>query len=117
MSKFVLSCESTVDMPYSYIAGRDIPVAFYSYMVDGEEYTDDMLMNPEALPRFYGFLEAGKMPSTSQLNEYYYERFFEALLPRGDLLHIAFGSGMTWQRVSRDECAALGLVEEDADNG
>ncbi len=29
----------------------------------------------------------------------------------------AFGSGMTWQRVSRDECAALGLVEEDADNG
>ena len=47
MSKFVLSCESTVDMPYSYIAGRDIPVAFYSYMVDGEEYTDDMLMNPE----------------------------------------------------------------------
>ena len=29
----------------------------------------------------------------------------------------AFGSGMTWERVSRDECAALGLVEEDADNG
>ena len=28
----------------------------------------------------------------------------------------AFGSGMTWQRVSRDECAALGLIEE-ADNG
>ena len=25
----------------------------------------------------------------------------------------AFGSGMTWQRVSRDEAAALGLVEED----
>ena len=29
----------------------------------------------------------------------------------------AFGSGMTWERVSRGECAALGLVEEDADNG
>ena len=28
----------------------------------------------------------------------------------------AFGSGMTWQRVSRGECAALGLIEE-ADNG
>ena len=24
----------------------------------------------------------------------------------------AFGSGMTWQRVSRDEAAELGLVEE-----
>lgn len=29
----------------------------------------------------------------------------------------AFGSGMTWERVSRGECDALGLVEEDADNG
>ena len=114
MSKFVLSCESTVDMPYSYIAGRDIPVAFYSYMVDGEEYTDDMLMNPEALPRFYGFLEAGKMPSTSQLNEYYYERFFEALLPRGDLLHIAFGSGMT-KSVQNAERAAETLQEKYPD--
>ena len=40
--KFVLSCESTVDMPYSYINGREIPVIFYTYVVDGEEYVDDM---------------------------------------------------------------------------
>ena len=91
MNKFTLSCESTVDMPYSYISGRDIPVAFYTYQVDGVDYTDDMLIDPEALPRFYAFLDAGKMPTTSQLNEYFYEQFFESLLPRGDLLHIAFG--------------------------
>lgn len=48
MNKFVLSCESTVDMPFSYVSGRDIPVAFYTYLVDGEEYTDDMLIDPEA---------------------------------------------------------------------
>ena len=95
MNKFTLSCESTVDMPYSYISGRDIPVAFYTYQVDGVDYTDDMLIDPEALPRFYAFLDAGKMPTTSQLNEYFYEQFFESLLPRGDLLHIAFGTGMT----------------------
>ena len=29
----------------------------------------------------------------------------------------AFGSGMTWERVSRAECDALGLVEEEVDNG
>ena len=50
MNKFVLSCESTVDMPFSYVSGRDIPVAFYTYLVDGEEYTDDMLIDPDALP-------------------------------------------------------------------
>ena len=114
MNKFVLSCESTVDMPFSYVSGRDIPVAFYTYLVDGEEYTDDMLIDPEALPRFYGFLEAGKMPTTSQLNEYYYERFFETLLPRGDLLHIAFGSGMT-KSVQNAERAAETLREKYPD--
>lgn len=114
MNKFVLSCESTVDMPFSYVSGRDIPVAFYTYLVDGEEYTDDMLIDPEALPRFYGFLEAGKMPTTSQLNEYYYERFFETLLPRGDLLHIVFGSGMT-KSVQNAERAAETLREKYPD--
>ena len=51
--------------------------------------------DPEALPRFYQFLAAGKLPSTSQLNAVQYMEFFEPLLKRGDLLHIAFGSGMT----------------------
>ena len=54
-----------------------------------------MLRDPAALPRFYQFLDDGKMPSTSQLNEFDYESFFEAQLQKGDLLHIAFGSGMT----------------------
>ena len=52
-SKFILSCESTVDLPYSYVSGRDIPVMFYSYTVDGQSFTDDMQKDPETLPRFY----------------------------------------------------------------
>lgn len=92
---FILSCESTVDLPYSYVAGREIPVLFYSYLVDGKEYPDDMGRDPFALPRFYQFLSKGKIPSTSQINEYRYEEFFEELLQQGDVLHVAFGSGMT----------------------
>ena len=92
---FILSCESTVDLPYSYVSGRDIPVLFYSYLVDGKEYIDDMGRDPEALPRFYEMLKNGALPSTSQLNTFQYTEFFEELLQKGDLLHIAFGSGMT----------------------
>lgn len=92
---FILSCESTVDLPYSYVEQRRIPVLFYSYAVDGTPYEDDMGRDPEALPRFYRFLDEGKLPSTSQLTEFQYEDFFEAQLEKGDLLHIAFGSGMT----------------------
>ena len=41
-NKFILSCESTVDLPYSYVAGRDISVLFYSYSIDGVEFEDEM---------------------------------------------------------------------------
>lgn len=92
---FVLSCESTVDLPYSYVAGRNIPVLFYTYLVDDQVYPDDMGRDPQALPNFYDMLAAGKLPTTSQLNEFQYETFFEPLLEQGDVLHIAFGSGMT----------------------
>lgn len=48
-----------------------------------------------ALPRFYSFLDTGKIPSISQLNEFQYLDFLDALLQKGDALRIAFGSGMT----------------------
>ena len=93
--QFTLSCCSTVDLPYSYMADRDIPVLFYTYVVDGREYVDDMGRDPEALPRFYRFLEEGKLPQTSQINVGTYLSFFEKLLQKGDLLHIAFTSGQS----------------------
>ena len=92
---FILSCESTVDLPFSYIDSRNIPVLFYMYLVDGQEYVDDMGRDPDALSRFYRFLSEGKLPTTSQINVQTYVDFFESLLPKGDVLHIAFGSGMT----------------------
>lgn len=94
-SPFILSCESTVDYAYDVVCARDIPVLFYTYTVDGAEYVDDMGRDTEALPRFYQMLADGKMPSTAQINEYRYLEFFEPLVQQGDLLHIAFGSGMT----------------------
>lgn len=92
---FILSCESTVDLPYSYISGRDISVLFYSYMMGGKEYEDDMLRNTDALDQFYDRIDKGQMPSTSQINEYRYIEYFTGLLKKGDVLHLAFGSGMT----------------------
>lgn len=105
-TSFILSCESTVDLPFSYVSSRQIPVLFYSYTVDGAEYTDDMLRDSAALPRFYQFLANGKLPATSQLNEYQYLEFFERLLSQGDVLHIAFGTGMTQSCLNAERAAA-----------
>lgn len=92
---FILSCESTIDMPFSYAAERDISVLFYSYMMGGQEYEDDMLRDKNALDAFYQRIDEGQMPSTSQINEYRYIEYFTELLKKDDVLHIAFGSGMT----------------------
>ena len=94
-SKFILSCESTVDLPFAYIDGRDIPVLFYHYTVDGMDYEDDMCRKPGAKEEFYGLLDAGKFPATYQLNEFTYYEFFSQFSGKGKLLHIAFGTGMT----------------------
>ena len=93
--KFILSCCSTVDLPYAHMAEREIPVQFYTYVVDGETYVDDMGRDSEALPRFYRFLEEGKLPQTSQINVAAYTEFFEGLLQKGNVLHVAFTSGQS----------------------
>lgn len=93
--KFILSCCSTVDLPYDYMEQRQIPVLPYTYMVDGREYVDDMGRDPESRPRFYRMLAQGKLPKTSQINEARYADFFEGLLQQGDVLHLAFTSGQS----------------------
>ncbi len=92
---FILSCESTVDLPYDYVTGRDISVLFYSYVINGIEYTDNMGRDPEAMADFYQKISDGALPTTSQINTYQYEAYFEQLLQKGDVLHIALGLGMT----------------------
>lgn len=92
---FILSCESTCDLPHGYVADRDIPVLFYTYNVGDEVFEDNMDRDPEALPAFYTMLDEGKQANTSQINTFRYEEFFRELLAQGDVLHIAMGSGMS----------------------
>ena len=95
-NQFILSCCSTVDLPYSRMEERKIPVLFYTYTVDDVLYVDDMGRDAAEQDRFYEMLEAGKLPKTSQLNIDNYIRFFEPFLAQGeDVLHVALGSGMS----------------------
>lgn len=109
---FVLSCESPVDMPYKQVATRNIPVLFYTYRVDGVDYPDDMGRDPNAMPAFYAMLDQGKLPQTSQVNQFEYEEFFTRLVEQyeGDVLHITLGTGMTQGYANAQAAAAT--VEE-----
>ncbi|MBQ2061358.1 MAG: DegV family protein [Oscillospiraceae bacterium] len=109
--KFILSCCSTVDLPFSHMESREIPVLSYTYLVDGVEYVDDMGRDPLSRPRFYEMLAQGKLPQTSQINAARYLDFFEGLLKKGDVLHLAFTSGQS-ASVNNAYAAAAELREK-----
>lgn len=66
--QFILSCCSTADLLYANMEGRHIPVLFYTYVVDGTEYDDDMGRDPAVLLRFCSFIRQGRLPQTSLVN-------------------------------------------------
>lgn len=95
MGNFVLTCCSTADMPVEYFRKRNIPFLCFHYLLDGEEYPDD-LGQTISFPEFYNRIAAGSMPTTSQVNLAEYLQFFASYLNDGkDILHISFSSGLS----------------------
>ncbi|HBK02672.1 MAG TPA: DegV family protein [Clostridiales bacterium] len=103
---YILSCESTVDEPYKNMADRGIPVIFYTYTIGTEIFEDDMKRTPGSTEEFYAKLKAGAKPVTSQINTATYEEYFEKISKENDVLHIAFGSGMSGSVNNAFEAAA-----------
>ena len=111
--KFILTCGSTVDMPYEYIVEqRQIPVIYYTYQMNGEVCIDNMDHPKGSLDKFYQAIANGGMPSTSQINVDAYLQFFREQAKNGPVLHVAFGSGMS-SSVNNAKMAADMLMEED----
>jgi len=113
--KFILSCESTVDLPFSYILDNNISVLFYSYTQNGKEIEDNMGRSKTANSAFYAEIKKGNLPATSQINEYKYYEYFNSILKENTkILHIAFGSGMT-PSVNNAMASAKRINEENGE--
>lgn len=95
MNKFTLTCCSTADMPSEYFLERKIPFVCFHFMLDGKEYADDL---GQTIPfaDFYSRIEAGAMPTTSQVSVGQFIDFFEPFLKDGqDILHVTLSSGLS----------------------
>lgn len=95
MGSYVITCCSTVDLPKEYFEKNNIPYACYHYMMDGEEYLDDL---GQSIPysEFYRRIDGGSMPTTSQINITEFMAFFEPFLQEGkDILHLSMSSGIS----------------------
>lgn len=108
---YTVTCESTCDLPFSYLQSRNCDVVFYTYNIDGEDFVDNMGRDDNALPALYEALKT-KRPMTSQINTETYEQFFLQQLQKGDVLHLAFSSGLS-QSVSNAKKAAQNLSAQN----
>lgn len=110
---YIFSCESTADLPYDYLKERNVEIIFYSYLINGTLYEDNMGRSKEASDKFYQLIDEGHLPSTSQINKYQYLDYFEKLIKNSDnVLHIAFSSGLT-PSINNAKEAAKELMEEN----
>ena len=93
MRDYVITVNSTVDLPKEWLEERKVPVIPLKYTIDNETYTD-----MEGLPskEFFGKLRDGKMATTSQINPEEARAQLEPFLKEGkDVLHLGFSSGLS----------------------
>ncbi len=93
MSEFVITADSTVDLPKQFLEEKQVPVVSLSYIIDGATYKDGEGLTSK---EFYDKIREGAMPTTSQVNPEQARDLFEPILKEGkDILHIAFTSGLS----------------------
>lgn len=93
MREFVITSDSTTDLPLEYLRENGVPFASLSYVLEGKTYRDNQGLTSK---EFYDKVRAGAMPTTSQINVEEARALFEPLVQEGkDILHIAFSSGLS----------------------
>lgn len=93
MRDYVITVNSTVDMPLEWLEERGVAVAPLKYTIDNETYVD---MHGLSSKEFFGKLRDGKMAVTTQVNPDGARKMMEPFLKEGkDILHLAFSSGLS----------------------
>lgn len=93
MREFVVTVNSTVDLPREWVEERNVPVIPLKYTIDGETYTDMYGLTGK---EFFAKLREGKMSVTSQVNPDEAKEALEPILREGkDILHLGFSSGLS----------------------
>lgn len=110
MRDFVITTDSTVDLPIEYLKKQENMVISLSYILEGKTYED---LHGLPSKEFYDKVRTGALPTTSQVNPEQARAAFEAVLKEGkDILHIAFSSGLSGSYNSA-RIAAEELMEEN----
>ncbi len=95
MAQYKITCCSTCDLSAGHLNSLGVPFAKYHYIIDGVDYLDD-LYSTSTPEEFYGKIDAGAMPTTSQVTPAELIALWKPILDGGeDILHIEFSSGLS----------------------
>jgi DegV family protein with EDD domain len=110
MREFIITTDTTCDLPDEYIREYNLRIAPLYYSFDGTVYGDKNMLEPK---EFYDKMRSGYMPTTMAVNPDTAREMFTDLLKQGyDILHIAFSSALSGscsvaQTVARDLCEEI----------
>lgn len=110
MSDYYISCCSTVDLSPAHMKERDLRYVCFKYMLDDQEYPDDMGVTMSSEELFHR-MENGATTKTSQVSVAEYIEHFEGMLKDGkDILHVCLSTGLTGTYnsacIARDELSS-----------
>ena len=94
MKPFIITTDSTCDLPEDYVKSNGLRVLPLYYSFDGTVYGGE---NKDLEPKeFYDKMRGGTMPTTMAVNPETADKIFRELLKDGyDILHIAFTSPLS----------------------
>ncbi len=93
MREYIISTDSTADLPKDYLKKHKIFIHPLYYNIDGEVYGDELILSPE---EFYAKMRTGIMPTTMASNPEFVHAAFTKQVEEGlDVLHISFSSALS----------------------
>lgn len=94
MKDFIITTDTTADLPADYIEKHHLRIMSLPYAIEGTTYTWE---NSMPVKEFYDMMRSGSLPTTSQVNPEEAATLFESILKNEnvDILHISFSSGMS----------------------
>ncbi len=93
--EYILSTETTCDMPREYYPSHDINLLGMTYLIGDKEY-DSAAEDSLSPKEFYDMIREGAMPKTSQITVEKAYSSFEKIVKEGkDIFHLAFSSGLS----------------------
>lgn len=109
MGKYVISSDTTCDLPESYLKEHDIDIHSLYYRFQDDVYGGNRQLTAE---EFFNRVRNGEMPTTMATNPEESKELFRKRIKKGeDILHIAFSSALSSSY--QNACIAANELKEE----